>query len=191
MANKTDTRTSEKTVVVPLKFVEETHTFASAWLADFHDYANDDFGDADEQAAREQELARIRYLADTSEALLLPPATQEQFRQWLSELTRFGHEPETEPLPAGPDESRSTGLQVKLNTEQFSCAIVAIWEPHRHGEIYTYLGATVSRQDESARKLAEGPITPQTWRRIIRDIAALEPATDPPAAHDTPTIQPT
>lgn len=177
--------TSEQTITVPLKFVEEIHTFASHWLADFTDYANDDFGDDEEQTAREQEVTRLRYLAETSEALLLPPATQEQFQQWLSELAQFGNELEISPLPDETTEPSAAGLRVKLNTEQFSCAIVAIWEPDRHDEIYTYLGATGRRRGDGNRNLAQGPITRQTWRRILKDIAALN--TD---AHDDATTQP-
>ena len=61
------TATQEPTIIVPFNFVHETHTFASQWVHDFHDYAEDGFGDETEQAEREQELARIRYLAETSE----------------------------------------------------------------------------------------------------------------------------
>ena len=77
-----NTPAPEPTVAVPRAFVADIHAFASAWLEDCHDRANDRSGDDTEQADREAELARIRGIAETSETLL-QPATPEQFRQWL------------------------------------------------------------------------------------------------------------
>ena len=177
----------EPTITVPLNFVDETHTFASQWIHDFHDYAEDDFGEETEQVAREQELARIRYLAETSKTLLLgpQPATAEDFQQWVQDLARFGDKPQIEPIPHDPAEPGATGFRVKLNTALFGYAIVAIWNPDGQEDTYSYLGSITTRHGNGGRDLADGPVTPQTWGRILRDIVAMEmtayqaPATDP------------
>ena len=177
----------EPTITVPLNFVHETYTFTSQWLHDFHDYAEDDFGDEKEQAERQQELARITYLAETSETLLLgpQPATAEDFQQWVQDLARFGDKPQIEPIPHDPAEPGATGYRVKLNTALFSYAIVAIWNPDGQEDTYSYLGAIATRHGNGGRDLADGPVYLETWGRILRDIVAMEltayqaPATDP------------
>ena len=181
------TPTSEQHITVPLNFVHETYTFSSQWLHDFHDYAEDDFGDEEEQAERQQEMARITYLAETSETLLLgpQPATAEDFQQWVQDLARFGDKPQIEPIPHDPAEPGAAGYRVKLNTALFSYAIVAIWNPDGQEDTYSYLGAIATRHGNGGRDLADGPVTAETWHRILRDIVAMEltayqaPATDP------------
>ena len=182
-----DSVTLEPTIIVPLNFVAETHTFASEWLAYFYDYAKDGFGDEHEQAARERELTRVRYLAETSETLLLgpQPATPDQFQQWLHDLARFGNEPAIEPIPHDRMAPGATGFRVKPNTALFSYAITAVWEPGKQGDTYSYLGAIAARHGNGRQELANGPISAETWHRILRGIVALEmtayqaPATNP------------
>ena len=185
------TATQEPTIFVPLNFVHETYTFASQWIHDFHDYAEDISGDETEQAEREQELARIRYLAETSETLLLgpQPATEEQFQQWVQDLARFGTEIVIEPIPDDRTEPGATGFRVKLNTALFSYSIVAIWEHREQENTDGYMGAIAARHGNGGRDLADGPVTAETWHRILRDIVAMEmTAYQPPAADPDPQL---
>lgn len=180
----------EPTIAVSRQFVEAVNDFASAWLEDFHDYAEDIAGDDAEQAEREQELERIRLLAETSEALLGPaaPATPYQFRQWVHDLSWFSKRPpvvETDPTePEGPDSLR---LHVNLDTALFSYSVSAVWDTKEAGVGHSYLGATATRHGNGGRDLADGPVTADTWHRILRDIVGmemteyLEPPHDPDA----------
>ena len=178
----------ESAIVAPRAFVAEVHAFASAWLHDFADYAEDTFGDASEQAEREQELEHIRQLGETSETLLqaAPPATLEQFRQWVQELSRLSNRPTAiETDPENPNEPGAVRLHATLNTALFSYSIAAVWATDENGDRHSYLGAICARHGNGGRDLADGPATAATWRRILRDIVAMEmtayqtPDTDP------------
>lgn len=180
----------EPTIAVSRQFVEEVNAFAAAWLEDFQDYAKDVSGDAAEQAEREQELERIRLLAETSEALLEPaaPATPDQFRQWVHDLSWFSKRPpvvETDPKePEGPGSLR---LHVNLDTALFGYSVSAVWDTDKAGVGRTYLGAMATRHGNGGRDLADGPATADTWHRILRDIVAMEMTEYREQTHDPDT----
>ena len=126
-------------------------------------------------------------MAETSETLLLGPqtATAEQFQRWLQDLARFDDKSQIAPIPHDPAEPGATGFRVKLNTALFSYAIVAIWNPDGQEDTYSYLGAIATRHGNGGQDLADGPITAETWGRILRDIVAMELT-----AYQTPTADP-